>query len=141
MSDKENIVSDVTESSAEEVSAVQSPAADVSEAAEDTASIAVTDAETEEEPSGPESYIVSPDGIALTASAPRSKGENPILHFVKSMLGLGQKGDMVPGGKRSATTPTSRVRTSSTPSLRPSSPPSRSCRAWTPKRSPSSCLR
>ena len=48
MSDKENIVSDVTESSAEEVSAVQSPAADVSEAAEDTASIAVTDAEAEE---------------------------------------------------------------------------------------------
>ena len=72
MSDKENIVSDVTESSAEEVSAVQSPAADVSEAA-DTAPIAVTDAETEEEPSGPESYIVSPDGIALTASAPRSR--------------------------------------------------------------------
>lgn len=100
MSDKENIVSDVTESSAEEVSAVQSPAADVSEAAEDTASIAVTDAEAEEEPSGPESYIVSPDGIALTASAPRSKGENPILHFVKSMLGLGQKGDMVPGGEK-----------------------------------------
>ena len=100
MSDKENIVSDVTESSAEEVSAVQSPAADVSEAAEDTASIAVTDAEAEEEPSGPESYIVSPDGIALTASAPRSKGENPILHFVKSVLGLGQKGDMVPGGEK-----------------------------------------
>lgn len=100
MSDKENIVSDVTESSAEEVSAVQSPAADVSEAAEDTAPIAVTDAEADEEPSGPESYIVSPDGIALTASAPRSKGENPILHFVKSVLGLGQKGDMVPGGEK-----------------------------------------
>ena len=99
MSDKENIVSDVTESSAEEVSAVQSPAADVSEAA-DTAPTAVTDAEAEEEPSGPESYIVSPDGIALTASAPRSKGENPILHFVKSVLGLGQKGDMVPGGEK-----------------------------------------
>ncbi len=50
------------------------------------------------EASGPESYVVTADGIPVGGTAYR-RG-NAVLGFVKSVLGLGQKGDMVPGGEK-----------------------------------------
>ena len=52
----------------------------------------------EEAEKGPETYIVTADGIPVGGTAYR-RG-NAILNFIKSVLGLGQKGDMVPGGEK-----------------------------------------
>ena len=52
----------------------------------------------EEAEKGPETYIVTADGIPVNGTAFR-RG-NAILNFIKSVLGLGQKGDMVPGGEK-----------------------------------------
>ena len=50
------------------------------------------------EAGGLESYVVTADGIPVGGTAYR-RG-NAVLGFVKSVLGLGQKGDMVPGGEK-----------------------------------------
>ena len=52
----------------------------------------------EEAEKGPETYIVTADGVPVGGTAYR-RG-NAILNFIKSVLGLGQKGDMVPGGEK-----------------------------------------
>ena len=100
MSEKDDLITggaQETSSAAETAEATSSVV--VNDAAEAASSAIEGDAAEEcAEASGPESYVVTAEGVPVNGTAFR-RG-NAILGFVKSVLGLGQKGDMVPGGEK-----------------------------------------
>ena len=100
MSEKDDLIAggaQETSSAAETAEATSSVV--VNDAAEAASSAIEGDAAEEcAEASGPESYVVTAEGVPVNGTAFR-RG-NAILGFVKSVLGLGQKGDMVPGGEK-----------------------------------------
>lgn len=80
-------------SSADDAPISDAPIADGGGAEEEGAG-----APEEEAEEGPETYIVTADGIPV--KGPVQILGISILNFIKSVLGLGQKGDMVPGGEK-----------------------------------------
>ena len=100
MSEKDDLITggaQETSSAAETAEATSSVI--VNDTAEAVSSVIEGDAAEEcAEASGPESYVVTADGVPVGGTAYR-RG-NAILNFIKSVLGLGQKGDMVPGGEK-----------------------------------------
>ena len=100
MSEKDDLITGGTQETSSAAETAEATSSVVVNDAAEAASSAIEGDAAEEcaEASGPESYVVTAEGVPVGGTAYR-RG-NAILNFIKSVLGLGQKGDMVPGGEK-----------------------------------------